>query len=153
MFFLLIACSKTDIRPPVENLSASAEDMLSTSKSYPVILMAHQWMYNSFYIGYTDQNHKGNPEYVRGAKNNSSEIIGTDRITFNSNHNFIQTEDIYTYNGTWRLSDDSEFLVMKYNWGTDEDSILICNRKHLNFINRFGYHAQQTSYTELIPAN
>lgn len=146
------ACTKTDINSATKNLSAAAENNSTTAKSYFDILTAHKWMYNAFYLNYVDQNHKGDPQYIRGAHNNSSEIIGTDRFAFKTNFHFLQTEGDYAYKGTWKFSEDHAFLIMKYSWGTDEDSILLCNNQHFNYMQRFGYGNKLTSYTELIPA-
>jgi hypothetical protein len=154
VFILLLfaACEKTNIEPSTENVSASSEDFSKISKA-EALLTAHQWMYKAFYMNYVDQNHEGNPLFMRGASNNQDKILATDRFTFSSNHDFVQTEGKYVYKGTWHFSNGiTSTLFMKYDWGTDEDSIINFNANHLNFIQSFGYHADDHSYTELIPA-
>ncbi|MBV9960930.1 MAG: hypothetical protein JO072_01670 [Parafilimonas sp.] len=148
---VLAACTKTNITPS-NNLSASSDDLSSVSKA-EATLTAHPWMYNAFYMNYIDKNHMGDPLYVRGAQNNQDQILATDRFTFKTNHHFVQTEGNYVYKGTWHFSGNvPTTLFMKYDWGTDEDSIVNLDAGHLNFIQSFGYHNDDHSYTELVPA-
>ena len=153
LFFacVVLGCTKTDVNPSQE-LSATQNDF-STARSASVILTSHPWMYNAFYMHYIDKNHKGDALYVRGASNNQDEILATDRFTFKPNNRFVQTEGDYVYKGTWQFSDSiPTVLFMKYSWGTDEDSIVRFDINHLNFTQSFGYHDEDKSYTELIPA-
>jgi hypothetical protein len=144
----IAACTKTSIETPVNTFSA--DQSTATAKA---ILTAHKWMYKAFYMHYIDQNHKGDPLYVRGASNNPDEIIGTDRFTFKTNNTFSQVEGDYVYTGTWSFSDNKPTnLIMNYDWGTDRDSIVKIELQHLNFIQSFGYHDQDHSFTQLIPA-
>jgi hypothetical protein len=146
------ACTKADIQPSAESSPVASQDVSANAKANN-ILTSHSWMYNAFYMHYIDKNHKGDPLYVRGASNNQDEILATDRFTFKTDHSFVQTEGDYTYRGTWRFSDKvPTVLFMKYDWGTDEDSIVNFNSNRLNFTQSFGYHDEDKSYTELIPA-
>jgi hypothetical protein len=145
---LIAACTKTGVETAVSTSSADESKANATA-----ILTAHKWMYKAFYMHYIDQNHKGEPLYIRGAANNEEEIIGTDRFTFKTNHTFSQTEGNFVYNGTWRFSDNKPTnLIMNYDWGTERDSIVKLDAEHMNFIHVFGYHGEEQSFTQLIPA-
>ncbi len=146
---LFAACSKTGLSPQT---TTRAEEE-SEARSPEALLTAHPWMYNAFYMHYIDADHKGDPLYVRGAANNEDEIIGTDRFLFKPNHNFIQKEGAYEYRGTWQFTATTPYtLVMTYDWGTNDDVLVQFDSKHLNYFHAFGYHDQDKSYTELIPA-
>lgn len=141
------------MQPSSANLSSSVSDNASAITKATATLTAHSWMYNAFYMNYIDKNHMGDPLYIRGASNNEDEILGTDRFVFKTNGNFTQVEGGFVYKGTWHFSQNvPTTLFMKYDWGTDEDSIVNFNTNHLNFIQSFGYHNDDHSYTELIPA-
>lgn len=144
-----VACTKTDIKPEIHIISAGSEDLASVKKR-SAFLLSQQWVYKGFYFHYVNQQHKGNPQYVRGASNNVLDLDNT-KFTFANNGTFVEVDGGYTHPGKWWFSDSTaSLLIMDYQYWTDRDSILILNNYHFNYTQPLGYHDK--TYTELIPA-
>jgi len=142
------SCQKTEIKPAT--VSASSQDEASVVKTRSNILVSHPWMYQGFYFHYVDKQHKGDPEYVRGASNNAINLDAT-RFTFRSNGTFVELDGGYRYPGTWNFTDNTAtVMVMHYSWGDDDCTFVNFNSNHLNFTQPMGYNS--LSFTELIPA-
>jgi hypothetical protein len=89
----ILSCNKSDLQSPaVLNTSSSSE---ATSSAQVInksnVLTAHPWMYKGFYLHYTDQHHKGDPQYIRGGSNN---IINLDdsHITYKKDGTFVELD-------------------------------------------------------------
>jgi hypothetical protein len=110
-------------------------------------------MYQGFYLHYTDQQHKGEPQYVRGGSNN---IINLDdsHITYKRDGTFVELDGETTFPGTWKFTDAADtVLVMNYSYGTDVFTIVTLNSNHLNYKRPAGgYRLNNFAYTELVPA-
>lgn len=147
---LFAACSKTEIKPGTNVFSSSSEDNLSIVKKRSTFLVSHPWIYQGLYFHYIDQQHKGDPQYVRGASNNVIDLDDTKYI-FKKNGTFVEYDGGYTYPGTWNFSDKTaSLLILDYQYWKDNDSILVLNNSRCNYTAPIGYHSK--SYTELIPA-
>lgn len=142
------SCQKTEVRPSV--VSASTNDDATLVKTRTSILISHPWMYKGFYFHYIDQQHKGDPEYVRGANNNAINLDET-RFKFRSDGSFVELDGGYRYPGTWNFTDNTAtVMIMHYSWGDDVCTFVNFNNSHINFTQPMGYNS--LSYTELIPA-
>jgi hypothetical protein len=87
-------------------VSTSSQDDATVVKTRSNILVSHPWMYQGFYFHYVDKQHKGDPEYVRGASNNDINLDET-RFTFRSNGTFVELDGGYRYPGTWNFTDNT----------------------------------------------
>jgi hypothetical protein len=147
---ILAACNKTGIKPQASNASTGSED-LSIVKTRSLYLVSHPWKYNGFYFNYIDQQHKGDPQYVRGASNN---LVNLDATTFffRKNGSFIELDSGNRLTGTWHFSDASaSVLIIEYsNHLTDNDTILVLSQNHWNYTRRI--YDGKKSYSELVPA-
>jgi hypothetical protein len=144
----LAACTKTDVRPETNLVSASSTDNSSILKARSAFLVAHPWRYQGFYFHYIDQQHKGDPQYVRGASNNILNLDAT-KYLFKKNGSFVEFDGGYTYPGTWKFTDNTaSLLVLDYTYWKDNDSVLVLNNNTCSYTQPMGYHAK--SYTELI---
>jgi hypothetical protein len=155
LFLLLIigvvifsSCQKTQVKP--SSTSTNSQENATVVKTRSAILVSHPWMYQGFYFHYVDKQHKGDPEYVRGAKNNAIDLDAT-RFTFRSNGTFVELDGGYRYPGTWNFTDNTAtVMVMHYSWGDDDCTFVNFSSNHLNFTQPMGYNS--LSFTELIPA-
>lgn len=145
------ACTKNGVKPGAA-VSASSEDM-SVIKTRSANLVSHPWKYNAYYIFYHDQQHKGDPQYIRG---NSNNIIDMNlwKFIFRKNGTFVELRDDGGPDpGTWHFTDNTaSLLVLEYSHVTNNDSILILNNNHLNYTQPAGYQNMSKNYSELIPA-
>jgi hypothetical protein len=147
---LITACTKTEINPGTGILSANSEANATVVKARSAFLVSHPWMYRSYYFHYADQQHKGDPQYVRGASNNILDLDSTLYI-FKKNGTFVEYDGGYKYPGTWKFSDNTaSLLILDYKYWVDNDSILVLNKNLCNYTQPLGYHDK--TYTELIPA-
>jgi len=150
MGLLVAACTKTEMKPQTNIVSAGADDNASIVKKRSNLLVSHPWIYQVFYFHYIDKQHKGDPQYVRGASSNVINLDATKYI-FRKNGTFVEYDGGYTYPGTWKFSDTAaSLLILDYQYWKDNDSILVLNNSHCNYTAPMGYHSK--SYTELIPA-
>jgi hypothetical protein len=146
----LSACSKTDMQPVTNSVSASSEEDASIVKMRSALLVAHPWMYQEYDFHYIDQHHRGDIQYQRGGTNNVINLDDT-RFIFKSDGTFKEHDGGYTYPGKWRFSDNTaSLLILNFQNWTDNDSILVLNNNHLKYTQPMGYHDK--SYTELITA-
>ena len=144
-------CTKTETRPETGSVSAGSDDNISVVKKRSTFLMLHPWIYQGFYFHYVDKQHKGDPEYVRGASNNNVINLDNTKYVFKNDGTFVEYDGGYTYPGTWKFSDTTaSLLILDYQSWTDDDSILVLNNNHCNYTGHLGYHSK--SYTELVPA-
>ena len=151
-FSILIfsACQKSNVQPSENAVSTTSQDDATVVKTRASILVSHPWMYQGFYFHYVDKQHKGDPEYVRGANNNDINLDAT-RITFRINGTFVELDGGYRYPGTWNFTDNTAAaMIMHYSWGDDECTFTNITSNHLNFTQPMGYNS--LSFTELIPA-
>ncbi|HEY2726493.1 MAG TPA: hypothetical protein VGI61_04935, partial [Parafilimonas sp.] len=145
---VLAACTKTNVKPETNAISASSTDN-SIVKTRSAYLTAHPWRYQGFYFHYVDQQHKGDPQYVRGAGNNILNLDAT-KYLFKKNGSFVEFDGGYTYPGTWKFTDNTaSLLILDYTYWKDNDSVLVLNNTACNYTEPMGYHDK--SYTELIP--
>ncbi len=146
---VIAACTKTEINPGTGILSANSEAKCNGSES----------PFRFFGIAFMDiliilfslhhQQHKGDPEYVRGASNNILNLASTLYI-FKKNGTFVEYDGGYKYPGTWKFSDNTaSLLILDYKYWVDNDSILVLNNNLCNYTQPLGYHDK--TYTELIP--
>jgi len=153
---LLSGCNKTNLQSPATvNMVTPAENTPSAeARTKTSILTAHPWMYKGYYFHYIDQNHKGDPQYVRGSSSNIIDLDDT-RITYRKNGTFLEVDGGYNYPGTWKFTDAADtVLVMTYEWGTDVNTIVKLTINHLNYKKPIGsYSHNNFAYSELIPAN
>ena len=150
MGLLFAACTKTEMKPETNIVSASSNDNISIVRKRSNLLISHSWMYQGFYFHYIDKQHKGDPQYVRGASNNVINLNDTKYI-FSKNGTFVEYDGGYTYPGTWKFTDTTaSLLILDYQYWKDNDSIQVLNNSHCNYTAPMGYHSK--SYTELIPA-
>jgi hypothetical protein len=151
----VLACNKSDLQSPtMTNTSLSSQTASSALVTSPTTLLtAHSWMYQGFYFHYLDQQHKGDPQYVRGATNNILNLDGT-RITYKTNGTFVELDGGFTYPGTWKFTNAADTaLSMAYSWGTDVNSIITLNTNQLSYKKAIGHYSHGNfAYTELIPA-
>lgn len=141
----IAACTKTDVQPP-QQVSANTSDNLSIVKTRSSYLVSNKWVYNALYFNYIDQQHKGDPQYIRGASNN---ILDLDKTiySFKDDGTFVELDGGYKYPGTWKFTDKTaSLLVLDYTYWTDNDSILVMSNKLCNYTQPIGYHHK--SYTE-----
>lgn len=152
---LIAACTKSDFQSPANNSVSASETALATQvQNRSALITAHTWMYKSFYFHYTDQSHKGDPQYVRGSSNNLVPLDDT-RITFKSNGTFLETENGYSYPGIWQFTNSADTTFkMVFNYGTtDVNTIVKLNNTQLNYTMPIGsYSHHNFAYTELITA-
>lgn len=147
---LFATCTKTELKPQDGSISASSISNLSILKTRSAYLVLHPWVYKGFYFHYIDQQHKGDPQYIRGASNNIIDLDNTKYI-FKKNGTFVEYDGGYTYPGTWKFSDNTaSLLILDYQYWTDNDSILVLTNNRCNYTQPLGYNDK--SYTELIPA-
>ena len=145
----LAACTKSDVKPGTNSISASSADNSSILKTRFAFLVAHPWRYQGFYFHYVDAQHKGDPQYVRGASNNILDLDAT-KYLFKKNGSFVEFDGGYTYPGTWKFADNTaSLLILDYTYWKDNDSVLVLNNNTCNYTSPMGYHAK--SFTELIP--
>ena len=152
----LLSCNKSDLQTPAAVNTTSSSEAASSSAlvtSPTTVLTAHSWMYQGFYFHYLDQQHKGDPQYVRGSSNNILNLDAT-RITYKTNGTFMELDGGFTYPGTWKFTDAADTaLSMTYSWGTDVNSIITLNSNHLNYKKSIGHYSHGNfAYTELITA-
>jgi hypothetical protein len=146
---LFAACTKPDVKPSTNALTASAQDnvVIKTRTNY---ITAHPWKYQGWYFHYVDQQHKGDPQYIRGASNN---LVGLDinRFLFKKDGTYMETQGQYRFPGTWYFTDSTAtlFVLKDGNGLRHNDSLIITDNTHFNFIEFTHYH--NTIYTELIP--
>lgn len=146
---ILSACTKSDLQPSVNSISATSEDN-SVIKKRSALLTAHAWMYQERDFGYIDNHHRGDPQYIRGASNNI-EHLDDIRFVFKVNGTFTEKGDDYIQRGNWHFSDKTaSLLILNYKYYTNNDSILVLTNNNLNYTEPFGYHSK--IYTELITA-
>jgi hypothetical protein len=150
---VIFACTKTGIQQPVTGSTNASETDLLLAKSRTALIIAHTWMYQGYYFHYIDQKHKGDPQYVRGSNNNIIDL-DDDRITFEKNGSFLETEGGYNYPGTWQFTDNADTaFTMAYSWGTNRNSIITLNNKKLSYKHPIGsYSHNNFAYSELITA-
>lgn len=151
---VIFACTKTGVQQPATNsTNASETDLSLQAKNRTALITAHTWMYQGYYFHYTDQKHKGDPQYVRGSSNNIINL-DDDRINFKKNGSFLETEGGYNYPGTWQFTDNADTaFTMIYSWGTNRNSIITLNNKKLSYKHPIGsYSHNNFAYSELIPA-
>jgi hypothetical protein len=111
--FVIFACTKTDMQPPVTGGTSSSEtDLLLQVKSSTALITGHTWMYKGYYFHYINQAHKGDPQYVRGSSNNLVALDDT-RITFKKNGTFLETDGGYNYPGTWQFTNNADTAFVK----------------------------------------
>ncbi|MBV9961690.1 MAG: hypothetical protein JO072_05530 [Parafilimonas sp.] len=98
-----------------------------------------------------DQQHKGDPQYIRGASNNLVDL-NINRYRFKKNGTYVETQGKYNFPGTWYFTDSTATLfVLKHDDGiTDNDILIFVDNAHFNYITFTHYH--NTIYSELIPA-
>jgi len=137
----------------VNTISASEVNSSAMALSKINALTAHPWMYQGYYFRYIDQQHKGDPQYVRGSNNNIINLDDT-RFTYKKNGTFIELDGGYTYPGTWKFTDAADtVLVLNYSWGTNVNTIIALNSNHLKYKEPIGsYSHNNFAYSELIPA-
>jgi len=144
------ACTKTDVKPAGNVVSAASQDALSVRTKRSALLTAHPWIYQGFYFNYVDQNNKGDVQYERGGTNN---VIDLDQtvFTFRQNGTFLEIDGGYRYPGTWHFTDNTAtVLILDFTYWTDDCSIVTFTNNHLNYTQPLGYHSK--SFTELIPS-
>jgi hypothetical protein len=147
---LFVTCTKTDIKPVNSALSANTTTDVSIVKTRSGFLISHPWIYQGYYFHYVDRQHKGDPQYVRGASNNILDLDATKYI-FKKNGTFVEYDGGYTYPGKWKFSDNTaSLLILDYQYWKDNDSILVLNNNHCNYTAPLAYHDK--IFTELIPA-
>ncbi len=151
----LLACNKDNLQAPAALNTTSSSEVTSSAQalSPASVLTAHPWMYQGFYFHYLDQQHKGDPQYVRGSSNNILNLDGT-RITYKTNGTFVELDGGFTYPGTWKFTDAADTaLSMAYTWGTDVNSVISLNVNQLSYKKSIGHYSHGNfAYTELIPA-
>src|SRR3954452_8086282 len=128
----LLACNKSNLQAPVAANATSSLEVPSSALtiSQASVLTAHPWMYQGFYFHYLDQQHKGDPQYVRGSSSNIINLDAT-RITYKTNGTFMELDGGFTYPGTWKFTNAADtVLVMAYDFGTDVNSIITLNSSH-----------------------
>lgn len=146
---VLAACNKTGVKPGANIVSTASED-LSIVKTRSLYLVSHPWKYNGFYFEYVDQQHKGDPQYIRGASNNLVDLDAT-TFFFRKNGSFVELDGGDRLPGTWSFSDASaSLLILEYNYGKSKDSILVLNQNHWNYTKPI--YDNKKSYSELVPA-
>ncbi len=146
----IVGCTKMETNPGTGILSAGSEAGVNVVKSRSAFLVSHPWKYQSYYFHYADQQHKGDPQYVRGATNNILDLDSTLYI-FKKNGTFVEYDGGYKYPGTWTFSDNTaSLLILDYTYWTDKDSVLVLNNSLCNYTQPLGYHDK--TYTELIQA-
>jgi len=144
-----IACTKMETAPATDALTAVSKADLSIVKTRSALLISHPWIYQGFYFHYIDQQHKGDPQYVRGAHNNIIDLDET-KYFFKRDGSFVEYDGGYTYPGTWTFSDNTaSLLILDYTYWKDKDSILVLKSSLCSYTGSLGYHDR--SYTELIP--
>ncbi len=143
------ACTKTDIQPASKITSANSTDNLSVIKTHTNYITAHLWKYQGWYFHYVDQQHKGDPQYIRGALDNLVDL-NINRYRFRKNGTYIETQGQYRFPGTWYFTDSTATLfVLKHDDGLrDNDILIFVDNNHFNYITFTHYH--NTIYTELI---
>ncbi len=150
----LFACTKTNVQAPAATAALSPETNLSApQKSRTALLTAHPWMYQGYYFHYTDQQHKGDPEYVRGSSTNILDLDDT-RFNFRKNGTFLEISGGYRYPGTWQFTNAADtVLVMAYSYGTNVNTIVTLTSNQLYYTKPIGsYSHNNFAYTELITA-
>jgi hypothetical protein len=150
----LLACNKPDFHAPaaVTTLPEAASSALATSPT--TVLTAHPWMYQGFYLHYIDQQHKGDPQYIRGGSNNIINLDAT-RITYKTDGTFVERDGVNTFPGTWQFTNAADsVLVMNYSYGTDVYTVVTLNSTHLNYTKLIpiSYRHNNLTYSELVPA-
>jgi hypothetical protein len=147
---ILAACNKTGVKPEANVVSTGSED-LAIVKTRSLYLVSHPWKYNEFYFEYIDQQHKGNPQYIRGTSNNLVDLDAT-TFFFRKDGSFVELDGGDRLTGTWHFSDGSaSVLILEYsNHLTDKNTILVLNQNHLNYTRPI--YDGKKSYSELIPA-
>lgn len=147
---LFISCNKSTVKPEGTVNATTQDEATSVIKTRSAILTAHPWMYQSFYFRYIDKQHKGDPEYERGASNNIIDLDAT-RFMFRSNGTFVEIDGGYRYPGTWEFTDNTAtILILNFSWGDDDCTIVNMNANHLSYTQPLAYH--DLSYTELVTA-
>jgi hypothetical protein len=147
---ILAACNKTSVTPQTSVASTGSED-LTIVKTRSLYLVSHPWKYNGFYFNYIDQQHKGDPQYVRGASHNLLDLDAT-TFFFRKNGSFVELDQGNRLTGTWKFSDSkaSVLIVVYDNHLTDNDTILVLNQNHWKYTRRI--YDGNKSYSELVPA-
>ena len=71
------ACTKTDVKPSSNSTYQQIHKIILLLKTRSNYITSHPWIYQGWYFHYVDQQHKGDPQYVRGASNNLLTLILT----------------------------------------------------------------------------
>ena len=151
----ILSCNKSDLQSPAAVNNTPSSEAISSAQviNKTNVLTAHPWMYQGFYLHYVDQQHKGDPQYVRGGSNN---IINLDdsHITYKKDGTFVELDGATIFPGTWKFTNAADtVLVMAYSYGTDVFTIVTLNSNHLNYKRPAGgYRPNNFAYTELVPA-
>jgi hypothetical protein len=156
-FLMLIAgviffasCTKTDVAPPNNSVSANSTDDAAILKTRSALLTAHPWKYQGFYFHYVDKNNKGDVQYQRGGSTNLIDLDAT-RYYFKPDGTFAEIDGGYRFNGTWHFTDNTAaVLFLDFKTWTETCTMVDFTSGHLNYTEPMGYHA--LSFTELIPA-
>ena len=147
---ILAACNKTGVKPESSVVSTGSEN-LSIVKTRSLYLVSHPWKYVGFYFDYIDQQHKGDPQYIRGASNNLVDLDAT-TFYFRKNGSFVELDGGNRLTGTWNFSDASaSVIILEFdNHITDKNTILVLNQNHWNYTRPI--YDNKKSYSELVPA-
>jgi hypothetical protein len=150
-FIFFSGCSKTDITPANQSVSASSQGDISILKTRSALVSAHPWMYQGYYFHYTDMNHKGDVQYERGQSKNVINLDET-RYFFKSDGTFLEFDGGFRYPGTWHFTDKTAtVLILNFTNWTEDCTIVKFTNNQLNYTEPMGYR-DDVSFTELIPA-
>lgn len=115
-------------------------------------LIAHPWIYNKYYIGYSDSSNLGVLNYLRGASDNKMNL-DIEKVTYNANGTVDEIDQNGNHIwGTWKFGNNEQTLIIVENsYGVFNTVVVQLDR----FNYKWHYPASDKTerYGEFIPSN
>lgn len=115
-------------------------------------LIAHPWIYNKYYIGYSDSAHLGELNYLRGASDNKWNL-DNEKVTYKADGTVDEIDQNGNHVwGTWKFGNNEQTLIVVQNsYGTFNTVVVQLDR----FNYKWHYPASDKTerYGEFIPSN